>query len=144
MEQLQEKLKKMIELMGFADFSINRETESRRFSIFINEGESFKKLIPDFVTNLDHLVKLMAGKAGETESVFIDINNYRREREGLILELARAAARKAATTGQEVPLPAMNAYERRLIHLELSSRPDVKTESMGEGKERYIVIKPIL
>jgi len=37
----------------------------------------------------------------------------------------------------------MNGYERRLIHLELSSHPDVRTESVGKDKSRYIIIKPI-
>ncbi|NCO15232.1 hypothetical protein COW77_00830 [Candidatus Wolfebacteria bacterium CG18_big_fil_WC_8_21_14_2_50_39_7] len=143
MEQLQDNLKKLIGLMGFTDFSVNYEEGSNRFLIFINEGDFFKKFLPSFVTNLNYLVRLMASKTGEERTAFIDINNYRREREGLILELARAAARKAAATKQEVPLPAMNAYERRLIHLELSSHPDVRTESVGEGRDRYIIIKPI-
>jgi len=143
MEQLQDKLKKLIELMGFTDFSVNYEEGSNRFLIFINEGDFFKKLLPNFVTNLDYLVKLMASKTEGLGAVFIDINNYRKEREGLILELARAASRKATATKQEVSLPVMNAYERRLIHLELSSHPDVRTESVGEGRERYIIIKPI-
>lgn len=143
MNQLQDNLKKLIELMGFSDFSVNYEAESNRFSIFVNEGDIFKKFLPSFVTNLDHLVKLMANKIGETGIIFIDVNNYRRERENLILELARAASRKAATTKEEVALPAMNSYERRLIHLELSSHPDVKTESVGETRDRYIVVKPI-
>lgn len=143
MNQLQDNLKKLIEMMGFDDFSVNYEAESNRFLIFINEGDIFKKFLPSFVTNLDHLVKLMANKIGETGIIFIDVNNYRRERENLILELARAASRKAAATKEEVVLPAMNAYERRLIHLELSSHPDVKTESIGEARGRYIVVKPI-
>jgi spoIIIJ-associated protein len=142
-EQLQNKLKELISLMGFADFSVNYESESSRFVIFISEGELFKKLLPAFVSNLDYLVKLIADKIIEDKTVFVDINNYRRERENLIIELARAAARKTATTKEEVSLPTMNAYERRLVHLELSSHPDVKTESIGEGRERYIVVKPI-
>ncbi len=143
-KELEEKLKKLIELMGFDDFSINYEEENKRFSIFINEGESFKKSIPVLVSGLDYLLKLMANRIGQIELSFIDINNYRRERENLLLELARAAARKAVATKEEVPLPAMNAYERRLIHLELSSHPDIKTESVGEGKERYIIVKPTI
>ncbi len=143
MEQLQDKLKKLIEIMGFTDFSVNYESGSNRFLIFINEGDFFKKFLPSFVTNLDHLVRLMAVQIDQASVVFVDINNYRRERENLILELARAAARKATTVGEEVFLPAMNAYERRLVHLELASRPDVRTESMGEGKSRFIIIKPI-
>ncbi len=130
--------------MGFGDFSISCDTEGGRFSIFVNEGEGFKKLLPLFVTNLDHLVKLMGQKQKGETTVFIDINNYRKEREGIILEIARGAARKAVATKEEVALPIMNAYERRLIHVELASRPDIKTESVGEGKSRYVVVKPIL
>jgi len=73
----------------------------------------------------------------------VDINYYRRERERLIVELAKAAAKKAMMTKGEVPLPAMNAYERRLVHMEISTHPDLKTESKGEGKERHIVIQII-
>jgi len=142
-QELFEKLKALIELMGFDDFSINHEAENNRFLIFITEGETFKSIIPIFVTNLDHLLRLIAVKIGEVENVFVDINNYRRERENLILELARAAARKSVATKEEISLPAMNGYERRLIHVELSSHPDVKTESVGEGKNRYIIVKSV-
>ncbi len=143
MEQLRDNLKKIIELMGFDDFSVHYEDGSSRFSIFINNGEFLKKFLPTFVVSLDYLTRLMANKIGGNVTVFVDINNYRREREALILELARAAARKVTATKQEISLPAMNAYERRLIHLELSTRPDVSTESVGEGKNRYVVVRPI-
>ncbi len=142
MDNLQATIQKLIELMGFSDFSITRDAESDRFLIFINEGERFEKSIPSFVVDLDYLVKLIAKKRG-LKTVFIDVNNYRRERENLILELAKAAARKAVATKEEVPLPAMNSYERRLVHLELVGRPDINTESAGEYKERHVVIRPI-
>ena len=37
----------------------------------------------------------------------------------------------------------MNSYERRLVHVELAIHPDVTTESIGAGKNRYVIIKPI-
>jgi len=130
--------------MGFEDFSLNCDAEGNRFSLFINEGAGFKKMLPLFVANLDHLAKLMAKKQNGEPTVFVDINNYRKEREAIILEIARGAARKAVAAQKEIALPVMNAYERRLIHVELASRPDIKTESVGEGKNRYVVVKPIL
>ena len=57
------------------------------------------------------------------------------------MELARAGAKKAAITKNDVVLPPMNAYERRLIHTELSIRPDIKTESVGQDLSRQVVIK---
>lgn len=47
-------------------------------------------------------------------------------------------------TKSEIALPAMNAYERRLVHVEISTRPDLKTESVGMGKERHIIIQLIV
>lgn len=153
MDQLHHNIQKLIELMGFDDFSVSHESESNRFLIFINNGDFFppkadppraeKIFLPDFIADLDRIVRLIARKTGEERMVVVDVNNYRREREGLILELARAAARKATTTKQEVALPIMNAYERRLIHLELASHPDIKTESAGDRRDRHIVVRPI-
>ncbi len=143
MERIQNTLQKLIELMGFEDFSVNYETDGKKFLIFINDDGVVNRILPQFVADLDYLIKIVAQKNDFT-AVFIDINNYRREREGLILELARAAARKSVAEQKEIPLPPMNAYERRLIHLELAQRPDLKTESIGDYKNRYVIIKPLI
>jgi spoIIIJ-associated protein len=39
-------------------------------------------------------------------------------------------------------LPPMSPKDRRVIHLEIALRSDVATESVGEGKDRHIIIKP--
>jgi|SRR3989344_2578132 len=142
MNQLHDNIKKLIELMGFEDFSMNFDADGSRFSIFINDDLISEKNLSEIVDHLDHLTKLIAQKSN-VETVFVDVNNYRRKREGLIVELAKAAARKVLAEKKEISLPAMNAYERRLIHLELAGHPDVKTESVGEGRSRYIVVKII-
>jgi spoIIIJ-associated protein len=94
------------------------------------------------ISDLEHLFRLLAKRQNHA-GFFVDINNYRKERERIIAELAKAAARKAVMTKSEVRLPAMNAYERRLVHIELSIHPDVRTESEGEGQTRCVIIKPI-
>ncbi len=142
MEVILNRTKKLLELMGFSDFSVDAEPEGRRLRIFINEGEWFKPWVPKVVTDLEHLLRLSAKKEN-ADYVFVDVNNYRKERERLIVEIAKAAARKAVISKAEVALPAMNAYERRLVHTELGTRPDVKTESVGVGGERYVIVKPI-
>lgn len=139
----QEQVTTLLSLMGFKDFSITYDSHSNRLSVFLGEEELPKKFIPLLMSNLDHLLRLIEKKGEGEHAVFIDVNNYRKERENLIVELARGAARKAVASKKEVVLPIMNAYERRLIHVELASRPDIKTESLGEGKGRYVVVKPI-
>ncbi|MHB9019265.1 MAG: Jag family protein [Minisyncoccota bacterium] len=137
-------IKQLLELGGFNDFSIDADIEGKRISIFIHDFD-IKDLLPKIILDFERIAKLVLKKIdpASTDNLVLDMNNYRREREHLIAELAKAAARKVLLNKQEVQLPAMNAYERRIVHMELASRPDVKTESSGLGGERHIVIKPI-
>ena len=144
MENWENFIKKTIEHMGFHDYKVEVDVEHRHGVVFINDNTVFfKENLPGFVESMNQISQVIAKKF-DTQSLVIDINNYRKERENIIVELARAAARKALATKQDVVLPAMNSYERRIIHVELASRPDVKTESQGLGKERGVTIKPIL
>jgi len=142
MQELREKLERMVELMGFRDFSVNASEDSNRISIAIRDRVVEGDNLPVFVLNLDRITRLMA-KQLDKNPVIVDVNFYRKQREELIIKLARAAARKTTATGDDVSLPAMNAYERLLVHTELAVRPDVATESVGEGRNRYVVVKPI-
>ena len=142
MEQFQEQVKTLLTLIGLNELSLDFDEENKRVRIFTNEGEYFEKQLPRLITDLEHLIRLLAKKAN-IGMVFVDINNYRKERERIIADLAKAAARKVLALKQEIRLPAMNAYERRIIHLELSTHPEVKTESSGEGINRCVIVKPL-
>lgn len=143
MEQWNLFIKKTIDLLGFADYTVDLDFEHRHGSIFIHDHPALvKENLPVLVESVNYLVQLIARKRGE-QPIFFDINNYRRERENLIVELVRASARKVLATKQEISLPAMNSYERRLAHVELAANPSVITESVGMGRERYVIIKPI-
>lgn len=136
-------LKQFIELLGFDDYKLELDEEHRHGRVYIhNDPNLVRENLPILVESVNHLLQLIAHKHAQ-QPVFLDINNYRRERENLIVELARATARKVVATKQEIPLPVMNSYERRLAHLELAAHPEVTTESMGKGHARYVVIKPL-
>ncbi len=126
--------------MGFSNFQVEADSDTKLFSVSIEDSVITPARLPTFVLNINRITRLIAKRHG-VYPVVVDVNNYRRERERLIVELARAAARRAVATNEPVHLPTMNAYERRLIHTELSMRPDVTTESVGEGRERYVIVK---
>jgi predicted RNA-binding protein Jag len=143
MENLETLVKKLIELMGFSDFRVDVKPDQRRGSVFIYDSPSLiKENLPTLVESMNHILQMIVKKNFQPP-IFFDINGYRQERENLIAELARAAAKKVLQTKTQVPLPAMNSYERRLVHVELAIHPEVTTESVGVGKERYVVVKPI-
>ena len=136
-------VKEMVERMGFRDYRITVTAEEGRGALFVYENELWmRENLPMIVDALNHILQMVA-KKNQAKPIFLDINNYRQEREKLIAELARAAAKKVLATKTEVPLPLMNSYERRIVHVELALHPEVKTESLGEGKERYVIVKPV-
>jgi spoIIIJ-associated protein len=136
-------IKTVVEQMGFRDYNLEIDIEAGRGSLFIYEDSVFiKENLPMIVDAVNHIIQMVA-KKNQAKTLFLDVNNYRRDRENIITELARAAAKRVAATKEQVSLPAMNSYERRLVHVELAIHPDVTTESVGAGKDRCVTIKPI-
>ena len=56
--------------------------------------------------------------------------------------VAERTAERVADTGEAADLEPMPAYERRWVHMALANNTDVRTESSGEGSDRFIVIYP--
>jgi spoIIIJ-associated protein len=44
--------------------------------------------------------------------------------------------------GESIDLPPMKPYDRRVVHMTLQKFDDLKTESYGEGRDRYVRIIP--
>ena len=139
MDTLKQIIEQILTASGL-NFSLETDSENSRINIFFHEDNLIKEFLPKLVFDFEHVIKIIAKKLG-IEKVNVDVNNYKKERERLISELAKAAARKVLAEKRDIELPAMNAYERRIVHMELATRPDVKTESVGEGPSRHIVVK---
>src|SRR3989338_3629141 len=133
MEQLKQIIEKMLALADL-NATVEINSEISQVNILIHNEGIVEKFFPKLVMDLEHLVKVIAKKL-QIEKINVDVNNYKKERERLITELAKAAARKVLAEKKDVELPTMNAYERRLVHVELATRPDVKTESIGEDRK---------
>lgn len=92
---------------------------------------------------LEILIKRMVYKqTGELPDFTLDINNYRQQKRRWLKRLAQDSAYRAVLTKQAIKLKPMSAYERRLVHTELTHRSDITTNSQGEGRERCIIISP--
>ncbi len=95
------------------------------------------------LADIQHILKaVLRKKVEEPFFISIDINEYRKRKEEYLRETARSMADEVALTKKEKELAPMPAYERRIVHMELASREDVATESVGEGVERRVIIKP--
>src|SRR5579885_3619691 len=55
---------------------------------------------------------------------------------------ARVAAERVQASRQPFHLNPMSSHERRIVHLALKDMPGIRTESIGTGERRQVVIHP--
>lgn len=74
--------------------------------------------------------------------VVLDVGGYRERRRQQLEQMAFRFARQVRATGEAVALEPLDAAERRIIHLALQGDDQVRTESVGDGHGRRLVIRP--
>ncbi len=85
---------------------------------------------------------MIKNKLGKWYRLTVNIGDYNQKQEDKLKSLADQAAARALETGESQPIYNLNAQQRRIIHLYLSENKEVQTESVGEGLDRYLVVKP--
>ena len=74
----------------------------------------------------------------DDESAGEDAGNS--ENEEILRQQALDAAKEVKRWGDPVTLAAMNSHDRRIIHITLQEDKELKTESLGDGNLKRIVI----
>lgn len=93
--------------------------------------------------SLQHIARILVRKKTDSKVNFIvDVNSYRAEKNDSVEKIAQEMAEQAVREKRAVVMRPMAPYERRLVHLVLSKNSQVRTESIGEGENRKVVIKP--
>ncbi len=85
---------------------------------------------------------MLAKKLGEFKRISVEVGDYKKNRSDYLKNLAAQTKERALSEGQEIFLPNLKSWERREVHMYLSEDPDVISESVGEGKDRTLVVKP--
>jgi predicted RNA-binding protein Jag len=71
----------------------------------------------------------------------VDINNHHKKRVESVKTIAYMMAERARYFKSSIELDPMPAFDRRIVHEYLSNAPDLKTESLGDGANRRVVIR---
>jgi spoIIIJ-associated protein len=77
----------------------------------------------------------------ELTRVNVDIADYKKQRSERLAKQAEEWMAKVKETGEPMELGPMNAADRRTVH-KVAVDADVVSESIGEGRDRRIVLKP--
>ncbi len=90
---------------------------------------------------LQHLLNQIFGRSlPKGQRVVCDVHGFRATREAELRAMAMHAATQVRATGTAFTFGAMNANERRIIHVTLAESEDLHTESIGEGAERKLKV----
>lgn len=148
--KVQEIIQSLIEKMGVsASVDMLEYFDGTRFNIQTTDGGVLIGEGGDHLKSINHIVHRIAEKQIiRTEEYtplqfVVDVNDYHKERADYLHELARMSAQRVRYFKKEVEMRPMPAFERRIIHTALMEYPDIKTESVGEGMDRRVVIKPL-
>lgn len=115
-------------------------------TVGIDVGEENAMLIGfhgETLNSLQTVISLILyKKLGVYTPIVLDVGGYREERSEKIRQMAVNAADRARFLVKPVELLPMNSSERRLVHMFVGQLPGVKSESVGEGQDRRVVVSP--
>ncbi|MDT8863016.1 protein jag [Alkalihalobacillus sp. MEB130] len=144
-EMAQNFLEETVRLMGQQP-EIKKTVSEKRVSFELMGVEDTGRLIGkrgQTLEALEYLANLVCNKHDQSYTrIELDVGDYRERRKKTLEQLAIRVAKKVKDTGRPLPLEAMNALERKIVHETLKSVQGVVTESEGKGANRHIVIMP--
>lgn len=98
-------------------------------------GETLRDL--EYMTRL-----IVAQQVHHIVRFAVDVEGYRSRRERVLKELAKRMADRVRQNRQPITLEAMPPHERRIVHITLREHQNVRTQSIGEGDHRRVMILP--
>lgn len=136
----------LLALLGENLCEISVEFDSTRevYNVLIT-GENLGHLIGsrgEVSHSLQEVFNIICKKQSvEFKPVLFDIGGYKKIREEKLVELAKGVAKNTIESDQPYKLRPMNSYERRIIHTEIAKFPNLVSYSIGEGKDRRVVVE---
>jgi spoIIIJ-associated protein len=137
-------LQKMADLIT-EDATVEAETNRDHLTLKISGGNA-GILIGRKGQTLDAMQfltdKIINRQSEARVRVKVDVEGYIETRKSNLRHLALKMAEKAKKTGRPATINQMSAQDRRIVHLALKDDNRVRTQSMGDGYYRRLVIFP--
>jgi spoIIIJ-associated protein len=94
-----------------------------------------------------HALQFLVGSAlksseYEITRVNVDVAEYKKQRAERLAQKAQEWIKHVKDSSEKLELEPMNAADRRTVH-KVAGEHGIETESVGEGRDRHIVLKPI-
>jgi spoIIIJ-associated protein len=131
----------VVNAMGAALTTTIEDTpEATRINLDGEDGGILVRRGGEGLQALQHLVATaFRRQLGDDNRIVVDCNNYRREKDAELKQMARFVADKAKSSGPQEMGP-LNPYERRIVHLAIAEDPTVTSESIGDAFMKTVII----
>ena len=73
--------------------------------------------------------------------VILDVSGWKKNKEAELKSRAQDLGQQVLETGKPVELEPQPAWQRRIVHMVIQQTAGLVSESVGEGRDRHIVIK---
>jgi spoIIIJ-associated protein len=132
---------KILEIEG--DFELSQTEEAIEVLLNTEDSGIVIGYHGDTLESLQLILSLvLAKKLGEFKRVSIEVGEYKKKREEWLKNLALETKERVVSENREIYLSDLKSWERRIVHLLLQNDQEVVSESVGEGKDRVLVVKP--
>jgi spoIIIJ-associated protein len=142
--QIFERLLELLAINASFETSVEENEGAFVVNVEMQEVDESGLLIGSRGTTLNAIQSFLAlslrQSVGQWVPVRLDVGNWRGRHEDYLEDLASQTAERAVTTGEPQYLYNLSPSQRRVIHVALSKRSDVTSESQGEGVERCLIV----
>lgn len=146
---MEEKVSEILEnILGLLGLEGSFEIEEKEEGVFISIDAADPGILigrnGETLASLQLILNLIASRQmGEgSKRVVVDVSSWRKSKEEELASKAASWAEKVLETKESMELNPMPAWQRRIVHMAVEETEGVKSESIGEGPERRLVISP--
>lgn len=147
---MEEKVSEILEnILGLLGLEGSFEIEEKEDGVFISIDAVDPGILigrnGETLSSLQLLLNLIASRQmpeAELKRIVVDVSAWRKSKEEELAHKTKAWAEKVIETKDPMELQPMPAWQRRIVHMAIEETKGVKSESIGEGADRRLVISP--
>ncbi len=148
-DNIQNQISELLNKSGFSpeevSFSYDEKNNTLWFAIESPNARFLLAREAEALKALNHLaskiVEKLSAESDTRPRVILDANGIEKKKIENLKTVAHMMAERARYFKSSIDVDPMLPHERRIIHEFLSEMPDIKTESVGDGAKRHIVIR---
>ena len=144
-QQVEGLVSELLSRLGFVEIKIMAEVDKEEVVVDLEtpEGGILIGYHGEILGALQLILSLIFYRqGGQWQKVSLDVGGYWQRRRQQLEQMAQETASRVKQSGKSEEMPFLSSRERRTIHEILAESQEATTESIGEGRERRLVISP--